>query len=47
MEAAGLSTPLLVDPRPVSYIAEIRGSFTPLDYNPRSRELKRGGKKFG
>lgn len=32
--AAGINMPWLVDPRPTSYIAEIRSSGTVLDYDP-------------
>ncbi|TCH97413.1 hypothetical protein EJV46_14860 [Roseococcus sp. SYP-B2431] len=40
MEAAGIDTPILVNPSPVSYIAEIRDDFPQLDYNPRTKVLK-------
>lgn len=43
MKAAGLRPPLLVDPRPVSYIAEVRADHPDLDYDPRTRTLSIGG----
>ena len=39
MEAAGLETPWLVDPRPVSYILEIQESFNKLEFAPQSKTL--------
>jgi hypothetical protein len=39
MKAAGLSPPLLLDPRPVSYIDEIRSSYRDLDFDPRTGKL--------
>lgn len=44
MEAAGLRTPVMVDKRPVSYIAEIRDLYPDLDYNPRTKALLLDGK---
>lgn len=35
LEAAGIATPWLVDPRPNSYIEELREDYPDLDYNPR------------
>lgn len=43
MDAAGIRTPILVDPRPVSYIDEIKAIHTPLDFNPRTNLLTIGG----
>src|SRR4030095_14411616 len=40
VEAAGVTTPMLIDPRPVSYIGEIRDDFPDLDYDPRTNALK-------
>lgn len=39
IEAAGLSTPWLLDPRPVSYIEEIRDMYRDLDFDPRAGKL--------
>lgn len=38
-EAAGADTPWMMDPRPNSYIDELRGSFPPLDYDPTTGTL--------
>ena len=34
MEEGGVNTPWIIDPRPNSYIEEVRGSFPKLDYSP-------------
>ncbi len=39
MEAAGLETPSMIDPRPNSYIDEIRDMYSPLDYAYRGHKL--------
>lgn len=36
LEAAGISTPWLVDPRPNSYIEELRSDYPDLDYSPKT-----------
>lgn len=40
MKAAGVSTPILLDPRPVSYIEEIQEEFSALEYTPSNDKLK-------
>ena len=40
LESAGVAMPSLVDPRPVSYIDEIRDDYPDLDYNPRDDKLR-------
>ena len=40
VEAAGVDTPWMVDPRPDSYIGEFRDDFPDLDYDPKSRSLQ-------
>jgi hypothetical protein len=42
LEAAGVDTPWMIDPRPASYIKELRDNFTHLDYDPRSHKLTIG-----
>lgn len=37
LEAAGVDVPMMIDPRPVSYIETIRSNFRDLDYNPRNK----------
>jgi len=37
LQAAGVEVPAMIDPRPTSYIEEIRNSFRDLDYNPREK----------
>jgi hypothetical protein len=32
LEEGGVDTPIMVDPRPSSYIDELKGSFTPLSH---------------
>ena len=39
LEAAGVDTPWMVDPRPNSYIEELRDTFRDLDYDPKSNVL--------
>lgn len=39
MEAAGVDTPWMLDPRPTSYIEEIQDDFPALEYIPSSNEL--------
>lgn len=39
MEAAGVDVPYMIDPRPNSYIDEIRGRFPDLDYSKASHKL--------
>ncbi|MCP4118033.1 MAG: hypothetical protein GY737_22060 [Desulfobacteraceae bacterium] len=39
MEAAGLDTPWLIDPRPVSYIEEIQEDYPELQYIPSQNQL--------
>lgn len=39
LEAAGVSLPTMVDPRPNSYIQEIRSSFSDLDYSKAAHTL--------
>ncbi|HEX8199446.1 MAG TPA: hypothetical protein VF590_03085 [Isosphaeraceae bacterium] len=41
-EAGGVNTPWLVDPRPNSYIGELRGDFQDLDYDPKADQVKIG-----
>ncbi|USD66043.1 hypothetical protein [Vibrio sp. SCSIO 43136] len=38
LEAAGLDTPWLIDPRPVSYIEEIQKDYPPLEYDPKTNK---------
>ncbi len=40
MEAGGVDTPFLIDPRPNSYIEEIRDDFPSLEYNKKTNTLK-------
>ena len=40
LEAAGVDTPYMLDPRPTSYIEEIRNDFKDLDYIKSSHTLK-------
>jgi hypothetical protein len=40
VEAAGVSMPSMWDPRPVSYIGEIRSMYDDLDYTPKTDTLK-------
>ncbi len=40
LEAAGVNVPYLLDPRPNSYIEEIRDDFSDLDYSKASHSLK-------
>ena len=39
LEAAGVDTPVLIDPRPTSYIEEIRDDHKDLDYDPGNARL--------
>jgi len=39
MEAAGVDTPWMLDPRPTSYIEEIQDDFPVLEYMPSNNEL--------
>jgi RHS repeat-associated protein len=34
LEAGGVETPSMIDPRPNSYIEELRANYPPIDYNP-------------
>lgn len=40
MKAAGINTPWLLDPRPVSYIEEIQDEFSALEFTPSNNKLK-------
>jgi hypothetical protein len=40
VEAADVDTPYMIDPRPNSYIGELRSAFHPIDYWPATRRLK-------
>ncbi len=44
LEAAGVDVPWMIDPRPNSYIAELRSDFPSLDYDPGSKTLVIGAK---
>lgn len=39
MEAAGVDTPWMLDPRPVSYMEDIRDDYTNLDYKPSDNKI--------
>jgi len=39
LDAAGVDTPAMVDPRPNSYIEEIRSDFRDLDYDPKGKGI--------
>ncbi len=39
LEAAGVDTPWMLDPRPTSYIEELRDDFKDLDYDPKTKDL--------
>jgi hypothetical protein len=39
MEAAGIDTPWMIDPRPSSYIKEIQDDYPELDYRPSSNKI--------
>jgi hypothetical protein len=43
VEAAGVETPTMIDPRPNSYIEELRSEFTKLDYKLGDRNVTIGG----
>jgi len=40
VEAAGVKTPWMLDPRPNSYINELRSQFPDLDYDPKNNKLE-------
>ena len=40
LEAANVDVPIMLDPRPASYIKEIRDDFRDLDYSPRNKGIK-------
>ena len=42
LDAAGVDTPWMLDPRPNSYIQELRDDFVDLDYDPRTGVLAIG-----
>jgi hypothetical protein len=43
VEAAGVATPWMLDPRPNSYIGEFRSDFADVDFDPHTRELTISG----
>lgn len=40
MDAAGIDTPWMLDPRPVSYIEEVQDDYPSLEYDPKGNKLK-------
>ncbi|MFL1406201.1 hypothetical protein ACJO2E_12740 [Marinobacter sp. M1N3S26] len=42
LKSAGLDTPWMLDPRPVSYILEIQDDYPPLEYSPKTNRFTIG-----
>ena len=42
LEAAGVNTPIMIDPRPNSYIDELSGLYTPVSYDPQTGQTRIG-----
>jgi len=39
VEAGGVDTPYIIDPRPLSYVQKLRDKFPKLDYDPRTKKM--------
>lgn len=42
LEAGGVDTPWMIDPRPNSYIEELRSAFRTLDFDPKTKQVAIG-----